>query len=310
MVKRQCGWFSFLGNMSRRVFLIVIGLSPLLGGFVDAQEAKPTQPYFFIQLTDPQMGYATNNADFAQETANLEFAVATINRLKPAFVVVTGDLVNKADSTVQVDEYLRIIKKVDPAIHVYQLPGNHDIENTSSPETIARYTSKFGPDHYSFREQDMAGIVLNTTIIHSPKNAPGLADQQEAWLKTELEKAKKDNVKHIIVFVHHPLFLKTADEADGYNVVPKEPRKRMLDLFHEFGVTHAFAGHLHSNTVANDGSFEMVTSGPIGKPLNNDKSGLRVVIVRDGGIEHKYYHLGEIPNIIELTPPKKTAGRG
>src|SRR5436190_258702 len=42
------------------------------------------QPFFFIQLSDPQFGMFTGNKDFAQETANFEFAVAAINRLKPA----------------------------------------------------------------------------------------------------------------------------------------------------------------------------------------------------------------------------------
>jgi serine/threonine-protein phosphatase CPPED1 len=34
----------------------------------------------------------TKNASFEHETVNLEFAVASANRMKPAFVVITGDL--------------------------------------------------------------------------------------------------------------------------------------------------------------------------------------------------------------------------
>jgi len=37
----------------------------------------------------------TKDADFVQETANFEFFVANVNRLKPQFVVITGDLTNK-----------------------------------------------------------------------------------------------------------------------------------------------------------------------------------------------------------------------
>ncbi len=33
-------------------------------------------------------------ASFEHETVNLEFAIASANRLKPAFVVITGDLIN------------------------------------------------------------------------------------------------------------------------------------------------------------------------------------------------------------------------
>jgi serine/threonine-protein phosphatase CPPED1 len=290
----------------RRAALIAVAVafSLLLCGVVRAQESKP---YFFIQMTDPQMGYAANNANFEQETANFEFAIAAVNRLKPVFVVITGDLLNKPESDEQVNEYLRIVKKLDPAIHLYQMPGNHDIGNDPSPETIAKYASKFGPDHYSFRERDTAGIVLDSTPINSSKNAPKFVEEQEAWLRGELEKAKADNARHILVFIHHPLFQKTADEPNGYNVIPKEPRMRMLEMFHQYGVSHAFAGHLHYNLILSDGSFEMVATGPVGKPQNNDKSGLRVVIVREDRIEHKYYSFGEIPNKIDLAPPKKTA---
>jgi hypothetical protein len=31
---------------------------------------------------------------FKQETANLQFAIATVNRVHPAFLVMTGDLIN------------------------------------------------------------------------------------------------------------------------------------------------------------------------------------------------------------------------
>ena len=74
------------------------------------------EPFFFIQLADPQFGMFTNDKDFAQETANLEFAVATINRLRPAFVVVSGDLVNKAGDPAQIREYQRVIGQVAAGI--------------------------------------------------------------------------------------------------------------------------------------------------------------------------------------------------
>src|SRR5262245_49691371 len=79
------------------------------------------EPFFFIQLTDPQFGMCTTNRDFAQETANFEFAVATVNRLRPAFVVITGDLVNKAGDAAQISEFQRIAGKVDHSIPVYNV---------------------------------------------------------------------------------------------------------------------------------------------------------------------------------------------
>ena len=56
----------------------------------------------FIQMSDPQFGMYADNKGFEHETANFEFAVATANRLKPAFVVMTGDLVNAPGDEAQI----------------------------------------------------------------------------------------------------------------------------------------------------------------------------------------------------------------
>jgi len=295
-------------GISRKVFrfpfFLFLGAFVFLGGIVRADAGKP---FFFLQLSDPQFGMNAQNADFRQETANFEFAIATANRLKPAFVVVTGDLVNRTGDKSQAEEYLRIAAKLDRSIPLYQMPGNHDVGNDPTPGSIAAYTARFGADHYTFRSGSLLGVVLNSNLLQSPKGARGQADQQDAWLKTELEKAKREGVSRVVVFQHHPWFVKNVDEPDQYDNLPRQERRRYLDLFREHGVTHIFAGHYHANSIGRYGAIEMVTTGAVGKPLRNDVSGMRVVIVRDTGIEHRFYHLGEIPNRIDLALPKKAA---
>jgi len=44
----------------------------------------------------------------------------------------------------------------------------------------------------------------------------------------------------------------------------------------------------------------MAKRNPVGKPLGDGKSGLRVVIVRGDQIEHRFYDFGELPDRIEL----------
>lgn len=246
--------------------------------------AEAGEPLFFIQLSDPQFGMYADNADFRQETANFEFAIATANRLKPAFVIVTGDLVNSAGKKAQADEYLRIAAKLDRSIPLYQVPGNHDIGNSPTPESIGAYVARFGPDHYSFRCGPVMGLVLNSCLVQSPQGASRQVEQQRAWLKAELDKARQERVPHVIVFQHHPWFIEGIDEPDGYHNLPRQERHRYLDILQQYGVTHVFAGHHHANATAKYGSLEMVTSGAIGRPLRNDSSGLRVVIVRDTSI--------------------------
>lgn len=285
---RRAGW------LARVVFLVSLLPSP-------AVPAAEDGAFFFLQLTDPQFGMYAKNADFAQETANFEFAIATAKRLKPAFVIVTGDLANQGTDQKQNDAYQRICAKLDPSIRLYHVAGNHDVGNEPTPESLAAYTARYGPDHYSFRHGSLLGIVFNTTLLRSPQRAPQQAAEQEQWLRAELEKAKPDGVRHVVVFQHHPLFTAQADEADQYHNLPLAERRRCLDLFHAAGVRYVFAGHYHGNALARDGELEMVTTGAIGKPLRQDQSGLRIVIVRASGLEHRYYALGEIPHRIDVS---------
>jgi 3',5'-cyclic AMP phosphodiesterase CpdA len=281
--------------------LVALALLPAV-----ARQTAGTPPFFFLQIADPQFGMFTADTDFAQETANFEFVVATANRLRPAFVIVTGDLVNKAGDPAQIAEYRRIAATLDPSIPLYNVAGNHDVGNAPTPESVAAYTTIFGPDHYTFRSGGLVGIVLNSSLISAPAGAPALAAAQEQWLRTTLDDVRRTGPRHVVIFQHHSWFLSNATEPDQYYNIPRARRDVYLPLFHEFGVKYLFAGHYHRNAIGRDGDIEMITTGPVGKPIGAAKSGVRVVIVRDQAIEHRYYELGELPNRIEIGG----AGRG
>jgi serine/threonine-protein phosphatase CPPED1 len=250
-------------------------------------------PKFFIQGSDPQFGMYTKDANFLQETANFEFFIASINRLKPQFVVITGDLTNKPADADQIAEYHRIARKMDPAIKLYNVAGNHDVRNEPTPQSLALYRKNWGPDYYTFDSGDLRGIVLDTSLIQAPVQAQQEADKQEQWLKRQLAKAKSDG-KRIVIFGHIPFFLKSADEADQYFNIPKQHRARYLALFHQYGVQHVFTGHYHRNAEGRDGDLDMVVTGPIGMPIGPDPSGFRIVTLDK--FEHPYIRLGNIPN--------------
>jgi len=286
-----------------RRLLIVCALSVLtLGAAARTSQAPADAPFFFLQFSDPQFGMFTADKDFVQETANVEFAIATANRLKPAFVVITGDLVNKAGDAAQIAEFHRIAAKLDRTIPLYNVPGNHDVENTPTPESIASYTKSFGPDHYTFTRGGFVGIVLNSSLVKAPDKASALLAEQETWMKARLADARQSGARHIVIFQHHPYFLKAADEAEVYYNLPLARRAEYLKLFHEAGVKYIFAGHLHNNSPAQDGALAMVTTGPVGKPLGTgSRSGMRVVIVRPTGITHQFYELGDLPTSVNLS---------
>lgn len=253
----------------------------------------------FIQMSDPQFGMFTKDASFEHETVNFEFAIATANRLKPAFVVITGDLINKGGDGAQAAEYKRISAKLDPKIRLFSVPGNHDVGNEPTAESLASYRERFGKDYYSFRVGDIAGFVLNSNLEKGVKNVQAEAVKMEDWFRSELAKAKQEGVQNLIVFQHIPFFVKDANEAEVYNNVPLETRQRFLKLLHDYGVRYIFTGHLHYNAGARDGEIEEVISGPVGMPLQDGKSGLRIVNVTAQGVTHKYYHFGELPETLQ-----------
>lgn len=258
--------------------------------------ALAAEPVAFIQMSDPQFGMQTNNAGFEQETASFEFAIATANRLKPAFVVVTGDLINEAGNVVQAVEYQRIAGHLNPAIKLYNIPGNHDVGNEPTTASLAAYRNRFGADYYSFREGSYAGIVLNSSLIAAPAKAMADYAKQEAWLRNELKRLGGEAGVTILVFQHHPYFLSDPAEADQYFNIPLERRKLYLELFREAGVAAIFAGHYHRNSYGRDGKLEMITTGPVGRPEKDAQSGMRIVRLSGAGIKHEYFPLGSLPN--------------
>ena len=286
--------------------LLTLALAAVLSGPpsqtqapASASQGQPP-PVFFLQMSDPQFGMFTKDQDFVQETANFQMAIATANRLRPAFVVVTGDLVNKAGDAKQIAEYRRIAGQLDQRIPLYSVAGNHDVENEPTPASVAAYVRAIGRDYYSFRSGNVYGIVLNSSLIKAPEKVPDLYAAQERWLDQELARARASGARHIVIFQHHPWFLKEAADADEYFNIPLVRRGAYLDRFRAAGVRYLFSGHYHRNSLGKAGDIEMITTGPVGMPLGDgSQSGLRVVIVTDEGLSHRFYSLGELPSKIE-----------
>src|SRR4030043_1519080 len=226
----------------KSVFLSIIFLAVISGSAVPgiAQE----QPCNFIMLADPQFGLYEFDTGFSRETANVECVVAGINRLKPAFVIVLGDLVNKNGDEKQIDEFLRISGKIDPSIPIYYVAGNHDVGHEPTPETLAAYRQKIGPDYYSFRSGPVYGIVLNSALFYEPRHVEDEFEKQNLWLKDELEKAKGSGSPQIIIFQHHPLFIDNADEPFQFWNIPLERRKPLLERGPEYGVKYLSPRHV------------------------------------------------------------------
>jgi 3',5'-cyclic AMP phosphodiesterase CpdA len=251
-------------------------------------------------MADPQFGMM----DPALERKNAETAVRHINRLKPRFAIVCGDLVDpppgKEDREAKVAVFKSIFSKVDRAIPLICVPGNHDLGNTPDAAALESYRKDFGDDYFAFWAGGAKCLVINSTLYSDPSKSPKAQESQEEWFARHLADARKESPRHLFVFQHHSWFLKGPEDRDGYFTIPQVRRKPALALMKEAGVRAVFAGRYHGNASGRDGELEMITTGPVGKPLRKDPSGLRIVQVYRASIRHAYYGLDEVPDAIEL----------
>ena len=118
--------------------------------------------------------------------------------------------------------------------------------NQPSKDTIHRYRSTWGDDYFSFWTHGCLFIVLNSQLYEDCSLTEDLASEQDEWLDQVLLETAK--AKYTFVFQHIPWFLKTPDEDKEYFNIETGLRKKMLNKFHDAGVSKIFCGHYHRNT--------------------------------------------------------------
>lgn len=203
-------------------------------------------PFSFIQAADPQFGlideFAKVNWDGPPEVALIEsakykaagesvwdeemrlssLAISQWNHMTPVprFVVICGDLVNDFPGGLQrsdqLDDFKATFRQLDHRIPLVLLPGNHDLLNRPTEESVEAYRRSFGDDYFSFWVDGVLFLVLNVQYFKDKSLVEELAEEHERWIEEQLEEIKKEKkqYKHVIVFQHIPWFLRDIDEPD------------------------------------------------------------------------------------------------
>lgn len=247
--------------------------------------------WFFVQVSDPQLGMMRPGADTYDEAPLVRQAVARLNALAPAFVLCTGDLIDQPGSEPQMARSREWWGGVSPAIPFLVVPGNHDIGDVPTPDSLAWFQRRVGRDRFSFEHRGWHFCGVNSGLLARGDAAPAEASAQWDWLEEDLARAASSAKERTVVFMHQPPFLHQADEADDYFNLPRGPRRRCLDLFRDCGVRNVLAGHLHRCLEASAAGVDVVITGPVGMPLEDGRSGLRLVRVRGGAWQHRYFAL-------------------
>ena len=244
--------------------------------------------FVFMQLTDTQIGFRDKTEGYAWSDSLMQAAVAAVNRVHPACVVITGDLVNRTSDSLQVAIYKRNLAGIDSSIPVYALPGNHDMRPWTE-ENHAAFLAFNGYDRFSFKMKGCAFIGFDSCCIKD--SIETVEKEQLAWLEGELRKARK--CRQIYLFTHCPVIRESIDEEEDYFNFPIPKRREYIDLFKKYGVTALFAGHTHTYYHTSFEGIEFITAGPVGAPLHGGFSGVNVVKVSGKGFSNEYVPAGD-----------------
>lgn len=153
-----------------------------------------------VQITDTHILPPGEKLYGMVDTArHLRECVAEIGRIDPPpdMVIVTGDLVERADA----ESYAHFIELMSPLqVPLYVLPGNHD-----EPEMMAsllRQTPWFPVSDDTFQYTvETSGFRLVALNSHAGgSELPELGEAHLAWLRTELPRSDKPT----LLALHHP----------------------------------------------------------------------------------------------------------
>ncbi len=273
---------------------VVVAAWIVLSGLSGVQALEACR---FVQLCDTQLGMGGYEADMIR----FELAVKAINALDVDWVVVCGDLVNNGNDDQAVADFKRIAAAF--TMPVYLAPGNHDVGNEPTVESLERYRKLQRADYYTAMEHGYKLVIVNTQLwkFHVPEES----EKHDTWFGEELRKST-DSATPTLIVSHYSPFVATPDEADDYFNLPPEKRKQPLVAVKAAGVKAWLAGHVHKNIVLDYEGIPVVASATTSKNFDGAPFGFRVWEANEDGTLTHHYEALEIPaGLIPETAPGK-----
>lgn len=263
---------NFTGRrLARSGALAALALTVLVASQVSGDEdgskraGERQEPFSFVQMCDTQLGMG----GYDHDVATFGRAVDLINRMAPDFVVICGDLVDKADDRSFAD-FNKIRARFKVPCHCAS--GNHDVENQPTAESLKKYRDAIGADYYTFEHKGFTFVVANTQLWKAP--LAGESEKHDAWFRRSLEQAKAKE-SPVVVVVHYPMFIKTPDEKEVYFNLPLKKRKELLALCEENGVVAILGGHLHRFQAREYRGIQLVNGESTSKNFDKRPMGFR-----------------------------------
>jgi len=243
---------------------------------------RGSRSFTFIQLSDTQLGFG----GYQHDLQSFEQTVKQINKLKPDFVVICGDLVHIPNDS----SYLAFNRiKAKFKMPCYCVPGNHDMgklpEDTSS---LLLYRKVIGKDYYSFKHKGATFIITNTQLWKT--NVKNESEKFDKWF-VKTVKTHENQRNPLIVVGHIPLYVSDPEEKSEYFNFDPEKRKEMLDLFTKNKVVAYLSGHTHKLVCNEYKGIQLVSCETTSKNFDNRPFGFRLWTVSQNSVHHSFIPL-------------------
>jgi 3',5'-cyclic AMP phosphodiesterase CpdA len=240
------------------VGLLILGLLAWVGAGLAAEAPLPPQDWNPRQIKRLKTlpGSPVTFAVLGDNRSNpavFEQVLRSLDRDPDlAFAIDVGDLVERGT----LEQFTAFFKLLRSTVRLPFLTavGNHDL---GKDHDLTLYRRIFGPDYYAFHLKDHYFIVVNDNL------KTGMGEAQLAWLEQELQKSR--SYKTRLVFLHVPLFDPRGGE--NHHCLPEAAGRRLAALFHRYGVSHIFAGHIHSYFTGRWGGVPYTITAGAGAPL-------------------------------------------
>jgi predicted phosphodiesterase len=209
----------------RRLLTVICLIATLVRAF------PPARAVDFVHISDAHVNVSSSGRFREEGVRDLRRVVAAIRVIKPAFVIVTGDVTELGDEA----SLARYRSEIDRGgVPVYTVQGNHD-----RPRDPGVFNRIVGPTHPAFDVEGLRFVGLNLDR----------ADEALAVLEKQIATAPAAGIKHVFTFSHCPLL---APDSAAFSLLPGfasitgQKAVRYLALAQQWRIAGHFAGHLHS----------------------------------------------------------------
>jgi hypothetical protein len=285
------------------------------GGALDfaLERQAPVSEFWFVHASDTHASPASVD--------RIRALRALVEERRPAFVLVTGDLVKDALRVGEVEAAsyfdLYVGETARFPVPVWSVPGNHDtfgIERERSGVDGSHplygkrmYRQRLGPNYYSFDHGGVHFVALDTVDVDDQWYYGHVDPAQLAWLESDLAAVAPGTP--VVTFNHIPL-VSAVEPLAGYRDDPPAPTLirvgdktqfrhvvsnvgEVLARFGRHALVLALGGHMHARESIRyeaEGSrirFEQAAAvvGPSEAGTLRMRSGVTLYRVQDGGID-------------------------